>query len=98
MTDNPMEAIDKLAKRVAELAQTEGLSLVRFAAVAGDPSHLEMMFAFNPDHRVPDEHDDMLAGIAEATRLAEVERKAEEARKGLVDLEEQLKRPKDGIL
>lgn len=97
MTD-PMEAIDKLAKRVAETAQAEGLRMVRLAAVAGDPPHLEAMFALDPDYQPPSEHDDMLAGIAEATRLAEIERKAEEARKGLVDLEEQLKRPENGIL
>ena len=99
MTDtDPMQALYRLASRISEICEAEGVKLFRFAAVPGDEPHLELMFTLNPDWHKPDEFDDMLAGIEEATRKAEIESRAEEARKGLVDLSEQLRNPKDGIL
>lgn len=99
MTDpNPMDSLKQLADRIREVCKDEGIELARFAAVSDGEPHLELMFSLDPAWHKPDEFDDILAGMEEATRQAELEAQAEETRKGLEGLKEQLKSPTDGIL
>ncbi len=102
MTTNPIDPLKKLRDRIASESKTEGFVLERMAVIPDDEPYIELMLTLDPDAAPKDELDEMLKGMEEATRQAELERKQEETREGLQDLrselEQRLNRPEDGIL
>lgn len=103
MSDNPLEILNKLRKRIKDASNDEGFVLERLAAVPDDGEpYIELMFSLDADHAPKDDLDEMLKGMEEATLAEEAKRKAEESRQGLESLREELdsklQRPSDGIL
>lgn len=104
MSATPDE-IRKLSKAVQTALKKAGFTVAKLAIVPDGNGPLELQVLLIPDPEpvvdgtpMSSEEDDLLAGIAAATRAEEETKRATETRKSLEELQQQLRNPRDGIL
>lgn len=101
--DNPIAPLTHLMKRVIEVGKPLGFNVKTFAVLPNEdpdgPHHVQLLAHLTEElpestKIVDEEFDAIIAGDAKAAQ----HEKAEQARKELEELKEQLRDPKDGIL